>query len=43
MDAKLTKGGTCQFFTTESEEKFKKSASVFLNADKLDVKKITLV
>lgn len=43
MDAKLTKGGTCQFFTTESEEKFKKSASVFLNADKLNVQKITLV
>ncbi len=26
----LTKNGTCQFFTSESEEKFKHSASIFL-------------
>ena len=33
MEKLLTKGGSCQFFTTESEEKFKKSASVFLSEE----------
>ncbi len=31
MDALCTKQGNCHFFTTESEEKFKESASIFLN------------
>ncbi len=31
MDALCTKRGTCRFLTTESEEKFKESASIFLN------------
>lgn len=30
IDDKCTKGGTCRFLTTESPEKFKESASVFL-------------
>ena len=33
MEHLLTRGGSCQFFTTESEEKFKKSASVFLSEE----------
>ncbi len=33
MEKLLTKGSSCQFFTTESEEKFKKSASVFLSEE----------
>ena len=31
MEHCLTKGGTCQYFTTESSEKFSESASIFLN------------
>ena len=31
MEHNITKGGTCQYFTTESSEKFSESASVFLN------------
>ena len=31
MDAKCTRQGTCRFYTTEAEEKFMESASVFLN------------
>ena len=31
MDARCTKGGTCRFFTTESEDKFMDSAAIFLN------------
>ena len=31
MDEKCTKGGNCSFYTTESEEKFRESASIFLN------------
>lgn len=30
MDAKCTKNGNCQFYTTEAEEKFSESASTFL-------------
>lgn len=30
MDARCTKQGTCTYFTTEAEEKFSESASVFL-------------
>ena len=33
MDARCTRGGTCTYFTTEAEEKFADSASVFLNQD----------
>ena len=41
MDAKCTKNGNCQFYTTESEEKFSESASTFLK-QQINVKHITL-
>lgn len=31
MDVKCTRNGTCLFYTTESEDKFRESASIFLN------------
>lgn len=31
MEYSITKNGTCQYFTTESNEKFSESASIFLN------------
>lgn len=33
MDAKCTKEGNCTFYTTESEEKFRESASIFLHKE----------
>ena len=33
MDAHLTRGGTCQYLTTESAMKFRESASLFLNEE----------
>lgn len=41
MDERCTKGGDCTYYTTESIEKFKKSAGVFLN-ENIAVEKITL-
>lgn len=41
MDARCTKGGTCRFYTTEAEEKFVESASLFLKED-LDVERVIL-
>lgn len=41
MDAKCTKHGNCQFYTTEAEEKFSESASTFLK-QQISVKHITL-
>ena len=41
MDAKCTKKGKCQFYTTEAEEKFSESASTFINRQ-ISVKHITL-
>lgn len=41
IDAKCTKNGTIQFFTTEAEEKFTESASVFLN-ESVTVKRISI-
>jgi glutamate racemase len=41
MDKRCSKGGTCSFFTTESEEKFSDSASVFLH-EAIMVQHITL-
>lgn len=41
MDAKCTKNGNCQFYTTEAEEKFSESASTFLNRQ-ISVKHISL-
>ena len=33
MEQKLTKGGTCRYFTTESEERFRETARIFLHED----------
>lgn len=33
MDEKCTRGGSCLYCTTESEEKFQESASIFLNEE----------
>lgn len=41
MDAKCTKNGNCQSYTTEAEEKFSESASTFLK-QQISVKHITL-
>ena len=41
MDAKCTKNGNCQFYTTEAEEKLSESASTFLK-QQISVKHITL-
>ena len=41
MDAKCTKNGNCQFYTTEAEEKFSESASTFLK-QQISVKHIPL-
>ena len=41
MDAKCTKNGNCQFYTTEAEEKFSESASTFLK-QQINVRHITL-
>lgn len=41
LESLLTHGGRCQFMTTESEEKFKKSASIFLS-ETIEVKHIQL-
>ena len=41
MDAKCTKNGNFQFYTTEAEEKFSESASTFLK-QQISVKHITL-
>ena len=41
MDAKCTKNGNCQFYTTEAEEKFSESASTFLK-QQISVNHITL-
>ena len=41
MDAKCTKNGNCQFYTTEAEEKFSESASTFLK-QQINVTHITL-
>jgi glutamate racemase len=42
MDNRCTKEGTCSFLTTESEEKFEESASIFLHKENIKVKRITL-
>ncbi len=42
MDAKCTKNGNCQFYTTEAEEKFSESASTFLKQQQISVKHISL-
>lgn len=41
VDNMITQGGTCQYLTTESEEKFKESAQIFLH-EKVEVKHVDL-
>ena len=41
MEAKCTKHGTCRYLTTESEERFKDCAQIFLN-EKVDAENVTL-
>ncbi len=42
MDGRCTKSGRCRFLTTESVEKFKESASIFLRQEDMVVESITL-
>lgn len=42
MDARCTQGGNCRFLTTESESKFKESASIFLRQESIKVESIAL-
>ena len=41
MNQRLTQGGTCQYFTTESPTKFRESANLFLH-EEVNVQHITL-
>jgi glutamate racemase len=41
MASRLTRGGTCQYLTTESSTKFRESASLFLH-EEVNVQHITL-
>lgn len=41
MEAKCTKHSTCRYLTTESEERFKECAQIFLN-EKVDAENVTL-
>lgn len=41
MDERLSRGGTCQYLTTESATKFRESASLFLN-EEVEVQHIAL-
>ena len=41
MEAKCTKHGTCRYLTTESEERFKECAQIFLN-EKVDAENVKL-
>jgi glutamate racemase len=41
LEQQITKGGTCQFFTTESEDKFADTAQIFLH-EKINAKHIDL-
>lgn len=41
IDARLTKGGGCQYLTTESEDKFQETAQIFLH-EKVNVRHVDL-
>jgi glutamate racemase len=43
MDIRCRRGGTCQFLTTESVEKFEESASVFLGEERVSVESVELM
>lgn len=40
MDARLTKTATCQYFTSESPDRFKEQASMFIGQDVMEVQRI---
>lgn len=42
MEESCTRGGTCEFYTTESEDKFRGSATVFLNQSIENVHRVVL-
>ena len=42
IDARCTKNGTIRYFTTESTERFKECAALFLHED-VDVERVELV
>ncbi|WP_455672716.1 glutamate racemase [Phocaeicola sp.] len=42
MNRRCTKQGNCRFLTTESEDKFKESASIFLQQEHIEVESIAL-
>lgn len=42
MNARCSRGGGCEFLTTESAEKFRESASVFLHDTEVDVRSVVL-
>jgi glutamate racemase len=41
MERRCTRGGSCNYFTTEAEEKFRESASIFLS-EQVEARHITL-
>ena len=41
MDRRITRGGSCQYFTTESRTKFRESANVFLH-EEVEVERTTI-
>lgn len=41
IDSRLTKGGSCQYLTTESEDKFQETAQIFLH-EKVNVRHVDL-
>jgi glutamate racemase len=41
MYDRISKGGTCKYYTTESTDKFTESASVFLH-ERVEAEKVTL-
>ena len=41
MEQRCSKGGTCEYFTTEDAEKFSEMGSIFVN-EKINAKHVTL-
>lgn len=42
MNRRLSRGGSCRYFTTESADKFRESAAMFLHSSDVDVERISL-
>lgn len=40
MDARLSRNGTCRYFTSESPERFKEQAAMFISQDVLEVQRM---